>query len=204
MTTALSPILLISAANAFVGLGEARNSADPMARGALAEAFLRQVEVGDDGLPPESWNAAFVHHVGLWSHFDARSQTSCWPLPPVRDAAQLAECAEEGGVLFEEPSAGDLFLLWAPAKRAFVRTGILVSAARATHGDGDVPLWECVTIEGDTDTHMSHRGGRILRHFRTLSSERGDRFVRWRELDRREAVANIVDLVTRHPFRRAA
>ena len=122
-----SPALLIAAANAFVGIGGDASTARRSGQSALAKEFLRGVGVEFDESLTHAWHTAFVHHVGYWSHYDQQTGESSWPLPATPSAGQLGAFARERGVLTNEPEPGDLFLLWGPVKRAFVRSGIVVA-----------------------------------------------------------------------------
>ena len=198
----LSPSLLIAAANSFVGFGQdgvvralaQRGRAHVTGRtsqpGVLAECFLREVWAGPGGEAVQRWDTAFVHHVGYWSHYSAEGGKSSWPLAPSATSDELAALAERQGAIREEPEPGDLFLLWSPARKAFFRTGIVVSTGHTWHTEPDDSRYrECVTIEGDSGPTMGHSGGMILRHKRRLAGDHGDRFVRWTALDARAARA---------------
>ena len=174
----LAPALLIAAAQAFLGLGDEAGTPDAE-RSFMVKSFLRQV-----GAVGGSWQAAFIHHVGFWSHFDGESGRSLWPLPCDGQCTELATFARVRGVLRQEPAAGDVFLLATPWRDEFVRAGIIVSAGLRIAMDGEREF-ECVTIEGDTNPGMQRGGQRVLRHVRMLSAARGDLFVRWADLDTR-------------------
>ena len=174
----LSPLLLLGAAKAFVGLGEEDPARE---RGRLVRRFLEEMRVF--GGADVAWHTAFVHHAGYWSHYDLRALRSTWPLPLSANCEELAAFAEREGVLAEHPVVGDLFLLWNPAKNRFVRSGIVqVIDETGYHRSGE-PQYECITIEGDTNPSRAPRGGWALRQLRTLSSRLGDRFVRWTALE---------------------
>jgi hypothetical protein len=163
---ALSPALLVAGASVLVGLGE--------------EAA---------GSPGGAWDAAFVHHVGFWTHFDARMQSSSWPVPPCATAVELAAFAEAAGVLSEAPQPGDLFLLKGRGRTGFVKTGIVTECEEVTENP-QFEFWYCVlTVEGDSSRLMQMGGGTALRHRRVLCPRHGDRFVRWADLDRRAVTA---------------
>jgi hypothetical protein len=189
----LSPALLIAAANAFVGLDDSIEEA-PGARPLRAQ-FLREVRVTRADATTAAWHTAFVHHVGYWSHYDVDGRHSSWPLPPTNDPSLLAHFARKRGVLVTLPGPGDVFLLWSPRKRAFIRSGIIVSIDATGFQRNLNIYYDCVTIEGDTDESMAVSGGRTLRHLRTLSSQDGDRFIRWRDIPlvREEGGERILD-----------
>ena len=171
------PLLVIATANAFVGmeLGRAGSGESVLA------SMLREVRLFPDPLvrhlPP--WDAAFVHHVGFWSHYDESLRESTWPLPAAATADQLAVFARERSMLVKSPRAGDVFLLWNSARGTFSRTGIVVTVEQPGKTMLGRDYEECVVIEGDTDAHRTLHGGQVLRHSRRLCPSRGDRFIRW-------------------------
>jgi hypothetical protein len=191
----LTPALLVATANAFVGLGEDRSGRAGSPQGELVECFLREVRgrirgdgaCGVDG-PSEliPWDAAFVHHAGYWSHFDQDAGRSSWPLPATASVAELAQYAGISGALRAAPLFGDLFLLWSPAREAYVRTGIVVHVERFVRTGRDEKIFECITIEGNSDLANGRTGTLVLRHHRSFVPAMGDQFVRWTSLDGRE------------------
>src|SRR5256885_2271808 len=100
---ALTPSYLVAAATAFTGLGEEGDN-----NGQMVELFLREVRQP----PGQPWCAAFVHHVGYWSHYDHRTKYSSWPLPATASCWQLGEFARDRKLLETEPQTGDVFLLY--------------------------------------------------------------------------------------------
>lgn len=98
----LSPALLIAAASAYVGMRE-----DDHDRGRMIRQFLDSVR-----LPAYApWSAAFIHHVGHWSHRELKSGHSSWPLPTTGRCSELAEFAESRSVLSAEgPREGEVYL----------------------------------------------------------------------------------------------
>ena len=175
----LSPALLIGAANAFIGLGENEGSSHGSWRGGLIDCFLREVRAQSERESPAPWDAAFAHHVGYWSHFDGDIGQSSWPLPATASSAELGRFAFERGVLRDEPERGDLFLLRSGTHSGFTRTGIIVHINDRGYSRTRDPWYECLTVEGNTDRTMAASGPLVLRHYRRLDPERGDRFVRW-------------------------
>ena len=175
-----SPLLLIGAANAFVALGENRRGP---AREGLVDTLLREVGAPRDRWSRPRWDAALVHHAGYWSHFDPRGRVSSWRLPPLATCCALRSAARKLGVLVDDPLPGDLFLLWGPAKHTCVRTGVVVSVEGRGRFISGREWIECVVIEGCTDPDRTLGGGSTLRHLRKFCVSRGDRFVRWSDLD---------------------
>lgn len=174
----LSPALLVASANAFLGLGE--DGGDN--RGQMVELFLREVQQA----PGQPWCAAFVYHVGYWSHYDHRSKRSSWPLPATASCAYLGEWAAMRGVLRKDVALGDVFLKYDERLGRFAHTGIVVAVHEPDpQEDRDVQL--CTTIEGNTNDDGSRNGHTTLRKVRRLNER--DAFVRWVELDGRQRAA---------------
>ncbi|MCC7001733.1 MAG: hypothetical protein IT357_06230 [Gemmatimonadaceae bacterium] len=175
-----SPMLLVAAANAFVGLGEEGGDN----RGQMVEHFLRSVSL-PPGLP---WCAAFVHHVGHSAHYDHLTRRSSWPLPATGSCDALARAARAQGVLRDEPYVGDIFLLYSKVRRRFFHTGIVVGV----QDEERVHLREihsCVTVEGNTNNDGSSNGHSTLRKVRTFREADGHKFIRWAEMPRRAEAA---------------
>jgi hypothetical protein len=175
--------VLIAAATSFVGLRQDHGAPDR-----LVERFLTEVAGPTDG----RWSIAFVQHAGFWSHFEYSHMRSAWPLPLTGSADRLAAFAMERRVLSsDEPARGEIFLLWSPARRVFVRGGIVLDVV----GRGAYPSGkgyrDCVTIEGDTDELGMARGRGVFHVRRKLSMDAGDRMVRWTDLDERSAATGI-------------
>ena len=175
----LSPSFLIATAGALLGLKPTEAQ-----RRTLARQFLR----GTSHPSAARWDAAFVYHLGYWAHFDHRSGRSTWPLPATPACGDLAQFAEQRGALSDEPpQRGELYLLWSPSRQAFVRTGIVIGvAARETHASGAFQ-YECHTIEGNVTASGRLDGDRMGRASRFLSPSRGDRTIRWTDLEERDA-----------------
>lgn len=176
----LTPSFLVAAANAFIGVDEQGGDN----RGQMVERFLRGVS-----LPPgQPWCAAFVHHVGYWSHYDHALKRSSWPLPATGSCETLAFAARSRGALRTEPLVGDVFLLYSRLRGRFVHTGVVVDID--DHAD---PLardvHSCLTVEGNTNADGSPNGNAILRKRRTFRTADGHRFIRWAELTRRAEAA---------------
>jgi hypothetical protein len=98
-------------------------------------------------------------------------------------------------VLRDEPEQGDVFLLYGPARRTYVRAGIVVDVVDVIRHSALQRSYDCMTIEGDTDQAMSLRGGMLLWRRRRLSAARNDAFVRWTELPYRRVPVKSLDEV---------
>jgi hypothetical protein len=170
----LDPRLLIAAATSFVGIGEEGGAN----RGQVVELFLRQVRQP----PGQPWCAAFVHHVGYWSHFDHVSRSSSWPLPATASCWELGAFARARAVLRQDPEIGDVFLLRSHALKRFAHTGVVTSVDRVVQEpDGDT-VYLCSTIEGNTNHEGEREGKQTLQKQRVFSIHNGDRFIRWTDL----------------------
>ena len=167
-----TPSFLIAAAASFVGLGE--DGADN--HGQMVELFLREVRQP----PGEPWCAAFVHHVGYWSHFDHQIGKSSWPLPATASCYDLGDFARQHKLIRTEPRAGDVFLLYFKELRRFAHTGIVVSVDSCISSDDDA-AFVCTTIEGNTNADGTRNGRLTLRKTRRFSIRNGDRYIRWAE-----------------------
>jgi hypothetical protein len=174
----LTPARLIAAANVFVGLREQGGNN----RGLMVELFLR----GVNQQPGAPWCAAFVHHVGKWSHFDHVVDVSSWPLPATASCWMLGQFAKETGVLKDEPMAGDVFLQYKPELRRFGHAGIVANVVEEGFTPGGNGWFDCDTIEGNTNEAGERDGDGVILKLRRFYPAIGDRFIRWPDLDRHE------------------
>jgi hypothetical protein len=172
----LCPQLLIAAATAFIGLGERGGDAAP-------EALIDHLwdHAGRTGEP--EWDAAFVQHCGYWSHFDHRSGHSTWPVIAAATANDLAEFGRASGVLHDAPHDGDIFVQYSPFAHRFGRAGIIAHVVGQRTFRASPPVFDVLSIEGDTGAHGELGGACILRVARQVSAAHGDRFLRWVDLD---------------------
>ena len=173
----LTPSLLVAAANAFVGLTEEGGDN----RGQMIEMFLREVRQP----PGQPWCAAFVHHVGFWSHFDSVAARSSWPLPPTASCEELGSFAKTHRIDFTEPMIGDVFLCYSKTRLRFYHTGIVVRVDSVFATTGDGKIFSCGTVEGNSNSDGSANGTRTLQRIRRFNTFVGDRFIRWANLDQR-------------------
>jgi hypothetical protein len=175
MRIPLSPVMLTAAACTLCRL---------KANGATSSALLRELVLGPDHPANTRWDAAFVSHVGYWSHFDNRSGCSGWPLPLVIAANDLGEFALSKNVLSDEtPQFGELFLQWSPSRGRFVRTGIVIGVEPRTERMDVSDQYECHTIEANITPTGRLDGDRMGRVVRLLAPKLGDRTIRWTDLE---------------------
>lgn len=212
MTRPLSPAILTTFALALVDDAAVSDTCGRTLSAALARPHrAADAEAGDSGpaastdattTEDEGWSAAFVQHAGYWSHFDHRLGTSVWPLPHRAGCNELAAFAARHFVLAaDEPEAGDIYLLWSPAKKRFVRAGILLSRSRRFRYPSGGKRYECLTIDGDTNRDGALRGSDTAVVHRVLSPSSGDRLIRWTLLD---VIAIERTWTDELPLRRAA
>jgi hypothetical protein len=172
-----APLHLVATAQAFVGFGEVSESE----RGRFVDALLLQAEgrIPDASACRRRWDAAFVHHVGYWSQFRQRDETSAWPLPYFLDLGETARWARAHALVRHAASAGDAFLLWSDGEERYVRMGIVVEVTEAVEFEHGMWAYDCITIEGDSGWNLELGGGRVMRHKRQLSANRRDLFIDW-------------------------
>ena len=208
----LAPIRLVAAANALVSfgeeLGDTGSPSRSPSRGAFVDLILGEMHCVPHGAPQSErvpWDTAFVSHVGYWSHFDQCSETSFWPLPPTHRAEELAQYASICGAMRTVPLDGDVYLLWSPARKEFVRSGIIVSIEHIERVSDGSMGYRCVTIDGDSDAIAAAVGTKVLRSERVLSAAAGDRFIRWTAMDGRDENQEAINIaVDAASFREAA
>ena len=176
----LTPRLLIGAANAAVGMSE--KSALAVKR--IVERRLT-IEARDDDQRPLAHDVALVLHWGHCAHYDERVDSSSWPITRVRTADDIAGCASRNGLLREAPLEGDLFLLFSPPSRGYVRVGVLANVCGEGRLGARSTYYDVITIEPDSNEHGELGGGKVVRMKRRLCPAAGDRFVRWADMDRR-------------------
>jgi hypothetical protein len=187
----------------------------PLAPGVLVAAAMALVpadehlaappETLDDELDPmrrdnhhpydATKTAAFVAHLGYWTHRGKYGQTS-WPFPMNATCDDLGRLAKKRGVLRDDwPSPGDILLRWSETTGQFVRASIVVT--------GELKIvrrqrtYLCDVVEGRLE-RMRIDGvandwfGRLRsprRLNRRCCPELKDAFVRWVDLDKRNDAA---------------
>ena len=126
--------------------------------------------------------AAFVHHVGYHAHFDHFAGASSWPLPKTKDCDALAQFAAEKRIIAADaPLPGDVFLVWCSDRASYVQTGVVATIGRIVASDIGPASFTCAVIEGGGSSSK----GRARQTRREFRPARGDRFIRWVDLDGR-------------------
>jgi hypothetical protein len=173
----LTPGRLIAAATSFDGLREEGGNN----RGLMIEKFLNDVGL-EAGQP---WCAAFVHHVGYWSHFDSETRQSSWSLPDTGSCYLLGHFALRNDILRDEPTEGDVFLVWKSTLGRFAHTGVVVRVRQAGKSLAGNPWFDCDTVEGNSNEAGSRDATSVVRIVRRFNPSAGDRFIRWAILGNR-------------------
>jgi hypothetical protein len=177
----LTPVMLVAAAHGFIGRGHEDASADEQIGGLSLHALWSRPEC--------SCSAAFVHHVGYWSHFDSAAGKSSWPLPAPGDCDQLADFARARGILMQQPQLGDVFLLHSKCIGGFAHAGVIVDVRDVSCTARGDRLYLCTTVEASPSDGASAGIVSAVRRSRRFSTADGDRFIRWPELDWRQQAA---------------
>lgn len=187
----LSPMFFVAAAHTLAGLRNAHGRD----RGPSVEAMLRAT--GDDTNAKE-WHAAFIYHVGYWSHYTDLYAQSAWPLPATNDCNVLAQFAMRKGILAKDaPRYGDIALLWSPEERRFIHSAIVIRAGKPQADFNFVVHFGCTTLDGNVHDGGRLGGAGIHVTKRSLSPDTGDRFVRWVDLDRRSTLRFVATRLER-------
>jgi hypothetical protein len=180
----LTPSFVVAAASSLIGVREEGGNN----RGHMIELFLREVSRP----PGDPWCAAFVYHVGFWSHFDHRTTRSSWPLPATASCYMLGQAARQMEVLRDAPQEGDVFLLWNAQLVRYAHTGIVARLRAKGETPGGGPWFDCDTIEGNTDLGGSREGDGVKKRVRRFYPKAGDRFIRWVDLHERSLITEAV------------
>jgi hypothetical protein len=124
----------------------------------------------------EAASIHFVNGVGFWAHFDYDVGESSWPIPHLERVAQLARYGLQRRVLHHSPELGDLVVKWNTIQNRYTRVSIVVSIIGVSGKEGKEVV-KCRTL-------TAHRRGAFARPERFVPF-RGDRFLRWADLDER-------------------
>ena len=191
--TPLSPVLLLAALNAM-----AAERQGGLAAIRVALAFGRkvpcQLELASDdlslGSPYQPAELDLIHILGFWAHYDHRCGLSSWPMPIVTSAEHLEQFAEEQRVLVNTPQMGDIYIAAGRDPRPARQVGIVTQVELSVPIPGQ-PAAMCVTARGIRVPGVTDAGPSIGVVFakRFLTTSRGDRFIRWADLDWRQAIA---------------
>jgi hypothetical protein len=180
----LSAQALVAAACAFAGLRDTTGGAIP---GSFVDTIRRQAGRGGVG----SWDVALVHHWGFWSQFDLLTESSAWPLDAAETAAELCDGAVQRGMIAVEPRVGDIYAQYSPARREFVRVGVVGHVGR--YRPPGAGYWDIVSIEGNSGERGELAGSNVVRIVRRFSPELGDRCIRWTRARTRESARKTND-----------
>lgn len=162
----LTPRFLIAAANAAVGMSE--KSAVAVQRVVERRIALHDCDAAQEAL---ALDVALVLHWGHCSHYDALLDSSSWPIVRVRTADEIAGCASRNGLVRERPIEGDLFLLFSPPSRGYVRVGVVAQVCGEGRLGARSAYYDVITIEADSNEHGELGGGKVVRMKRRLCPE---------------------------------
>jgi hypothetical protein len=149
--------------------------------GQMVELFLRGVGLSA-GAP---WCAAFVHHIGYWSQFDAGLSHSAWPLPATGSCRVLGDAAAQRNVLMSYPWRGDVFLMYFTSLSRFAHTGIVLDVRETKSA------FLCTTIEGNTNDDGGRDGWKSCIKQRVFGKADGHAFIRWTALIKPPSVSTL-------------
>lgn len=194
--TPLSPALLLAALNA---LAAQRSNAITVARlpRTLGPKALRRLAPGLDDGSGVACNVRaqldLIHLLGWWAHYDHEYRLSSWPVPHVGSPELLEEFAGVNGVLVKEPNAGDIYIAAGRNQRPS-QVGIVTTVQLAAPIPGLPAAATCHTARGVRSGGVAENLGPISIVFgeRCLTTLRGDRFIRWADLDWRHILAKRV------------
>jgi hypothetical protein len=191
----LSPALFVAAATALIG--DFRCD-PPSSCGPVTEDGVER-----DGLGhfDSRATAAFIAHVGYWSHHRGRGKSD-WPFPLDADCDALATLASQQAVLNEDrPDTGTICLHRPEGDQRFSRASIVLWTEEVEDTGRASDSYECGMIEGGAillgpfGAPANRRNGfetRVLWVRRTQVRFRpaeGDRFIKWVDLDQRNVAA---------------
>lgn len=191
----LSPALFLASARALVGSDVRTTPGIRSKRMRLAQfdPVRREDHAPQDGVT----TAAFIGHVGYWSHYRGPGNSS-WPFPIDADCRQLAHIGKELGVLNPwPPNPGAIHLRWSERYHRFVRASVVLRAAEVPPRHRAEWHYACDVLEGALVRSSPAEGGEEntdgpvatiewVRERRLISCPwLGDRFLSWVELDAR-------------------
>lgn len=189
----LDPQLLLGAARALSGVG---------LTGECLPGDEACDQPRDDGMDRPSWDAQFLQRCGYYSHYYRRGEPSPWPIPKEYCTTMgLAEFGEARGLIREAPRVGDIFLQWGPVEAEFIHCGVVADVLSGYTVKGKPPIYDLYTVEGDTDECGRRLGGKVMRVERKLSARKGDRFLRWTDVEC-AGIRQVLDLAERVEFQR--
>lgn len=184
MQRPLNPQAFISGARNLVGLGRQAGTAD----GTLVDDMRRESELAAD----ESWDLAFVHHVGWHSHRLGSGGVSTWPFPRMARHEELVSVARSHGLAVRRPDEGDIVLYWSDVHKRHVRAGIVVGLSVESIDKAGRSTFHCVTIEVVpvvamvADEAQPPCAGWVREREVPICPARGDLLVRWTRSDARQ------------------
>ena len=195
----LSPALFLAAAVSLIPSDQPTERLSNRDRGNELDPMARDHHHPDDGVT----TAAFLAHVGYWSHRRTLGESS-WPFPLNADCDALARLGSDLGVVnVGTPDPGAIYLRYSRRERRFTSASIVIFAFDVVIPDFGW-TYDCHVLEGSA--RLTHRGvpfgrahrGRfktsvnwVRRKRVTCCPGHGDRFLSWVDLDGRGALPVI-------------
>lgn len=190
----LSPALFIATAK---GLAGWKNAVAGIEGSPSGDRWSDDTDSSASSTNLSASTAAFIAHVGYWSHH-SRAGTA-WPFPLDADCSRLASIAGKMGVLHAlTPEPGHIHLQWSKEEKAFVRAGIILWAVEVPARPWKPWSYDLLVIEGAgelvrCDAPGGARGADVVDSVVTSARRRrvcacpadGDRFISWVDLDGR-------------------
>ena len=136
-----------------------------------------------------------LQELGFRAYYDEATKTSAWPLPLGMSPHELGLFGEEHGILHREPVSGDIFLQRGFRGWEYVHAGLVMTVDGRGVFDERTEYFDTSTCEGDTDHRGMLRRGYTAKLRRRLSPTRGDRFLRWADLDVPTNVADSTKVI---------
>lgn len=196
----LSPALFLAAASALVASDRRMPHRPKSKRARLAELdpIARDAHRPHDGVR----TAAFISHVGWWSHRRAMG-TSAWPFPLDADCDALARIGLDRGVVsVGTPDPGAVYLRWSVPEQRFTRASIVLWALDMPPMYRSGWTYDCHVLEGSAVLSRGRGPVRAALGFHTkvqwarqarvrCSPGLGDCFLSWVDLDRRNETTRV-------------
>lgn len=185
---ALSPALFLAVATALVG-SDIRMTPGRIRSKKMRLAQFDPVRREDHGPHDGVTMAAFIGHVGYWSHYEGAGSSS-WPFPIDADCSELARIGRKLGVLSRwTPRPGAIHLRWSTDEDRFVRASVVLEVVelRSRHiGDW---YYDCTVLEGALVRPSAAEGDATIEWVRKTKLIScpwlGDQFLTWVDLDGR-------------------
>lgn len=186
--SALSPALFLAVATALVG-SDVRMTPGRIRSKKMRVAQFDPASRDDHGPRDGVTTAAFIGHVGFWSHYEGAGR-STWPFPIDADCTDLARIAKGLGVLSAwPPKPGAIHLRRSKKEHRFVTASVVLEAVEVRPRHLADWHYDCRVLEGSLVRASSAEAGATIdwvRERQLISCPwLGDKFLSWVDLDGR-------------------